>query len=143
MGVYDTRLEPVKPTRLFVDAMNEAQWRERNFFSVRNNQAQSGFNDSVLIQLIQSKIDHPEVVGAYRPETEQWSCPKDAQEVAEYFDEKGAHRGMPYGFPALSDAEFETLKRWIAQGAQGPTPQEQQELTTPSAEAAKQIARFV
>ncbi len=142
MGVYDTRLEPVKPTRLFVDAMNEAQWRKRDFFSVRTNAAEGSFNDSILIQLIQSKIDHPEVVGAYRPETEKWSCPKDAQEVAEYFDEKGAHRGMPYGFPALSDAEFEILKRWIAQGANGPTPKEQQALQTPSEEAARQIARW-
>ncbi|MBN2894884.1 MAG: fatty acid cis/trans isomerase [Campylobacterales bacterium] len=142
MGVYDTRLEPVRPTRLFVDAMNEAQWRERDFFSVRTNTAAGSFNDSLLIQLIQAKIDHPEVVGEYRPETEVWSCPKDAQEVAEYFDEKGAHRGMPYGFPALSDAEFDVLKRWIEQGANGPTPQEQQQLITPSEEAAKQIARW-
>ncbi len=132
MKVYDTRLLAAEPTRLFFDAQNEAQWRKRDFFSVIQNDLNQSYNNSVMMQMLQMRDKYPETVGEYRPETEQWSCPQNADEVAEYFDEKGNHRGMPYGFPALKPDEFKTLKAWIAQGAKGPTPQQEKQLKTPS-----------
>ncbi len=142
MGVYDTRLEPVEPTRLFFDAQTKAQWRKRDFYSVIQNDLNQSHNNSVMLQMLQMKAKYPEAVGEYRPETETWSCPKNSDELAEFFDEKGNHRGMPYGFPALKSEEFMTLKAWVAQGAFGPTYPQDKALKTPSQEVAPSIAKW-
>ena len=35
---------------------------------------------------------------------------------------------MPFGFPPLKNEEFNTVVGWLSQGAQGPTPEQQQEI---------------
>jgi len=49
---------------------------------------------------------------------------------------------MPYGFPTITDSEYKTLSTWLAQGAKGPTPQEQKKLITPSKEAQIEIDKW-
>jgi hypothetical protein len=141
-GIYDTRLRPTNPTRLFVDAMDTKEWREKGFFSLTTNSAKENYDNSVMMQMIEKKVEFPEVVGEYRPETEDLICPQNEKEIAEYFDKKGAHRGMPYGFPALSDDEVLVLKAWISGGANGPTDKEQNQLTTPNDEDLEHIKKW-
>ncbi|WP_345990314.1 fatty acid cis/trans isomerase [Sulfurimonas sp. HSL1-2] len=125
-AVYDSeRLTAVHPTRLFVDADSAEQWHEDyGFFSVTASSASGRFNDSTLISLLEAKRRLPHMAGEYRPENDELTCPKDHDELEEYLDEY-PDRGMPYGFPPLTTAEYTTLSQWIQQGARGPGSEEQ------------------
>ena len=112
--VYANRLSADDPTRLFVDASNEKQWREKGFFSVTNNLENE--NKSIMMQYLNQKMNNPLNIGKYSPETDELSCVKDKKELEEYFD-KNPHKGMPYGFPALSKKEYNLLMTWLKQGA--------------------------
>ncbi len=135
------RLSAQEQSRLFIDAHDEEGWRKKDFFSVTDNNAVEGFNDSIMMHLLQEKVNNPKIEGEYRPETEELICSRNQEEVGEYLEKK-EHRGMPYGFPAMSDKEFSTLKNWLAQGAHGPSEAEIKAYKTPSKEAAKSIAKW-
>jgi len=49
---------------------------------------------------------------------------------------------MPFGFPAISAAEYETIAAWLEQGAAGPSPEQQADLTAPSRAAAAEIRKW-
>ena len=49
---------------------------------------------------------------------------------------------MPFGFPAIEDSQFELLATWLQQGATGPSPDEQSQLTSPSPAAAAEIEKW-
>lgn len=138
--VYDgARLDAANPTRLFIDAHTAEAWhRHHGFYSVTANRMRAGFNDSTLISLLDAKRRVPHSTGAYRPEYDELTCPKDHDEVENYLD---AHpeRGMPYGFPPLSKKEFDTIAQWLQQGAQGPSAAQEAALKAPSAAAQPQI----
>ena len=141
-AVYDaTRISPVSPTRLFVDASTAEEWRKKGFFSVTQNSFSKEFSDSTLAYLLREKQNYPKMNGSYAPEDEKLICPQNAEEVSKYFDKKD-HRGMPYGFPALSKEEHQTLMAWIEQGTKGPNQEEQKTLTTPSASASAMIQKW-
>lgn len=123
--VYDgTRLIAANLTRLFEDAHSTAQWREKGFYPVlneRENSPQANLDASVLYNMLRLKRDNP--VPAEYPlpgsfdfslDREQ-SCPK-IEEFAKYEKEHPLW-GMPFGMQAVSDAEFNTLKRWIERGS--------------------------
>jgi len=112
--VYANRLSAEDPTRLFTDAINEEQWREKGFFSVTKNLENE--NKSIMMQYLNQKMNNPLSIGEYSPETDELSCVKDKKELEEYFDEN-PHKGMPYGFPALSKKEYNLLMTWLKQGA--------------------------
>jgi len=141
--VYDaTRLSAIDPTRLFVDAKNTEEWREKGFYSLtQNTESNTSSNDSIMIHLLHDKKMNPDVIGEYDPEHDDLTCPKDKQELANYLDEKPNH-GMPYGFPALTGKEYNTLVQWLQQGAKGPSISEQKKLTTPSSVAANEIKKW-
>lgn len=138
--VYDAeRLGAADPTRLFIDADSAQAWhRDHGFYSVTRNGAEGRFNNSTLISLLEAKRQRPHAPGAYRPETDEQSCPKNHDEVEAFLDEY-PERGMPYGFPPLTRQEFDTIAQWLQQGAQGPTGAQQQKLTAPSPAAQRQI----
>ena len=46
--IYANRITADDPTRLFVDATNEKEWREKGFFSVMNQFENS--NESIMMQ---------------------------------------------------------------------------------------------
>jgi hypothetical protein len=131
--VYDAmRLKAMDPTRLFIDAKTTKEWRKKDFYSLTQNfDANTSYNDSIMIHMLYDKKIHPEVVGSYRPETDELICPRNKEEMGKYLEDKPNH-GMPYGFPAIKDREYNTLAQWLAQGAKGPTPTQQNKLTTPS-----------
>jgi len=141
--VYNaTRLSAIDPTRLFIDAQTTEEWRKKEFASVTKSK-DSNFtsNDSIMMHLLYDKKMNPDVIGDYSPEHDSLTCPQDKGELEEYIADKPNH-GMPYGFPAISQKDYVTLSSWLLQGANGPTPQEQLKLETPSKNAALEIKKW-
>jgi len=116
--VYANRLSADDPTRLFIDAASEKQWREKGFFSVTQNLENQ--NKSIMMQYLNQKMNNPLNIGEYSPETDELSCVKDTKELEEYFD-KNPHKGMPYGFPSLTKEEYNLLMTWLKQGSKNDT----------------------
>lgn len=112
--IYANRLRADNPTRLFIDATSEKEWREKGFFSVVDFLEDS--NESIMMQYLFQKQTNPLNIGEYSPETDKLSCVKNKDELAKYFDEN-PHKGMPYGFPALKKEEYNLLMTWLKQGA--------------------------
>jgi len=123
--VYDgTRLIAANLTRLFEDAHTNAQWRGKGFYPVlneRENSPQANLEGSVLYNMLRLKRENPLPVQYPLSESfdfslnREQSCPK----IEEFADLEEEHPlwGMPFGMPAVSDREFDTLKRWIEQGS--------------------------
>jgi len=129
-AVYNaTRLSTMDPTRLFIDAQTTKEWRKKNFFTVTENQAQPGYNNSIMLQLLNHKIKNPVSRGEYHSEANDLTCSETDIELGGYL-EKHPNNGMPFGFPPLTDKEFEIISGWLFQGAKGPDTQEQQVLTS-------------
>jgi hypothetical protein len=141
-AIYNAaRLKSMDPTRLFTDAMNTEEWREKDFFSVTDNTAPDNSNNSILLQLVSHKMENPVSTGDYYPEAGDITCAENEKQLAGYL-EKHPNRGMPFGFPPLKQKEFETVAGWLIQGAQGPTPEQQKKLSTAPAADEKVIARW-
>ena len=132
------RVTDQAPTRLFIDASTTAGWREKGFHSVTQRTGDAPEDQPVMAYLLDDKRRNPVPEGRYQAEATDLSCAADTREVRSFLA-KHPGRGMPFGFPALSEDEHRTLAIWLEQGAQGPSPEEQAALTAPSAAAAAQI----
>lgn len=132
IDMYGRRLQAIEPTRLFIDARSEEAWRQRGFYSITDVLKETP-QTSIMGHVLNQKLHYPENVGSYDPENDELSCSENAEELREYFDDN-PHRGMPYGMPALTRAEHDTLSTWLARGALGKdmqpkiTPQLSQEI---------------
>lgn len=113
-SIYENRLNADDPTRLFIDAVNEKDWRGKGFFSVTDKS--NNTNESTMMQYLFQKDKNPLNIGLYSPETDELTCAKDKDELAEFFNDN-PHKGMPYGFPALEKKEYNLLMTWLKQGA--------------------------
>lgn len=113
-SIYENRIKADEPTRLFIDAVNEKQWRGKGFFSVLDYMEES--NESIMMQYLFQKTKNPLNIGTYSPESDKLTCVKDKEELTDFFDEN-PHKGMPYGFPALKKQEYNLLMTWLKQGA--------------------------
>ena len=111
-SIYENRLKAITPSRLFVDALNEKQWREKNFYSVSDTLEDS--QSSIMIELLEQKQNNPLNKGTYSPETDELSCIQNKNELNDYLEEKPYH-GMPYGFPVISQKEHNLLTSWLKQ----------------------------
>ncbi len=146
-AVYDaSRLQTMAPTRLFVDAESTAQWREKGFFSVTSGssagEGDCGGRQSALFQLLALKRQNPLRHGdSFSPETDTLSCPQSESELGTYL-RKHPNRGMPYGFPPLSEEQFQLIAGWLAQGAPGPTAAQQAALAAIPAGDQVEITRW-
>jgi hypothetical protein len=130
--VYATRLVAVEPARLFTDADRNAAWRGKGFYPVLNERAPSAEANragSVIYRMLALKRAHGLPAGAVLPAQafdfaldRAQQCP--SIEEMDRFEEKFPLWGMPYGLPALSAREHDTLTRWIEAGAPdtGPAP---------------------
>ncbi len=140
--VYNaTRLSTMDPTRLFIDAQTTEQWRQKDFHTVTESNAGEGFNNSLMLQILSHKMKKPEVKGTYKSEADVLTCSATSIELDEYLT-KHPNNGMPFGFPPLKQEEFELVAGWLAQGAKGPTPDEQERLVTPQKSDALQITKW-
>lgn len=123
--IYDyERLKAVEPTRLFIDETSTQAWRNKEFFPVINEQnptPENNISNSLIAKLLQLKRNHP------LPETgklpadialdleRSLQCPKPDE--FNTYQKKHPRWGMPYGLPALSQAQETTLMTWLKQGA--------------------------
>jgi len=127
--VYDgSRLTEAEPTRLFIDAMTTAEWRNKNFTSVLYEKNDGQANDpiknlenSVLYHMLRLKQLEPQARTGKLDNSfdlsldRKQSCPT-LDEFGDYANDhpKG---GMPYAMPNLPRDEYKKLVYWIAQGA--------------------------
>ncbi len=128
--VYDaTRIVPMQPTRLFVDARSTGEWRSRGFHPVLNEGKQSPENNlknSVLYHLLRLKQQHPQPGTDLLPDSftlelnREQTCPT-LESVGDFAQEHPLW-GMPYAMPDLPKQEYRTLVSWLAQGAPTPAP---------------------
>lgn len=129
------------PSRLLVDAKNTKEWRDKKFSSVTDSKSQKGTNNSILLHLLNHKMNNPKIIGDYFSESDKLKCSKDVDELAEFLDDN-PNQGMPFGFPALKKDEFETIAAWLDQGATPPTKDENIAMRKPSEIAQKEIDKF-
>ncbi len=141
-AVYNsTRLTTMDPTRLFIDAQTTEEWRKKDFHTVTESSSSDGFNNSLMLQILSHKMKNPEVKGEYFSEAVDVTCSATSIELNNYLT-KHPNNGMPFGFPPLEQQEFELIAGWLAQGAGGPSPAEQEKLTTPLDDDAVQISKW-
>ena len=136
-----TRLRVQQPTRLGFDATTTEGWRELGFFSLTENDAAPGSNDSIMMQLLAAKRREPVSEGNFFPNATDLTCAATRGELGNFLA-RHPQRGMPFGFPALTDREYDVLASWLAAGAPGPSAEEQARLTTPSKAVARRIREW-
>ncbi|MFT5729169.1 MAG: hypothetical protein ACI8PB_003332 [Desulforhopalus sp.] len=117
------RLKTMDPSRLLMDAHSESEWREKGFFTVKQEQSQE-YTDSMMYMLLDHKRIAPAVRGEYYSEATDLTCSENKSELKSYL-KKHPNRGMPFGFPPLTQQEFNTVAGWLSQGAHGPSAEEQ------------------
>jgi hypothetical protein len=135
--VYDAaRLIAAEPTRLFLDAQSNAEWRSKGFQPVLNERAMTpdaNRQASVLYRLLKLKQAHPLPAGGPLPDGQfdfsidrSQSCP--AIENLDAFEDKHPDWGMPFGLPGLAEREHNTLAHWVEAGApyRSPAPLSQE-----------------
>ena len=125
--VYDgARIKAASPTRLFIDANQTSEWREKGFNPVvrdKPTSSEENLRDSVMYQLLRLKERHPQArVGKLSEEFtldlgREQTCP--TQQDVRKFSREHPQWGMPYAMPNLTKEEYRTLVQWIAQGAHG------------------------
>jgi len=127
-SVYNSeRLIEEVPTRLFVDAHTEEEWRKKGFHSVLNDEtsadkdnAENNLRNSVLYKMLRLKQLNPQPkVGMINDSFDlrlgrKQSCPTN-NKFGEY-ENKFPTQGMPFAMPNLSDEEYHVLVKWISQG---------------------------
>jgi hypothetical protein len=117
------RLKTMDPSRLLIDAHTENEWREKGFVSVKQQQSQE-YTDSLMYMILDHKRIAPKVSGEYYSEATDLTCSENKSELQDYL-KKHPNRGMPFGFPPLTQQEFNTMAGWLSQGAHGPSSEEQ------------------
>ncbi len=123
--VYDAaRLREAPTTRLFVDAQTPSAWRSLDFHPVLNERAatpEGNLSGSVLFRMLELKRRHPLPDAPVLPKSFEFSLDRSQQcariEEFDRFERDHPQWGMPFGLPALSDAEHATLVRWLELGA--------------------------
>jgi hypothetical protein len=139
VAVYNgTRTQAQATTRLFVDAHGAAAWQRKGFFSVLDQQ---GSQAGLLARMLELGHQQPFAANSKLPAeldigiTRLNQCPLP-QEFAE-FARNNPQAGMPFAVTGLSEADYQTLQRWLEQGA----TVDQQVLQASAAEA-QQIATW-
>jgi hypothetical protein len=123
--VYNgSRLLAANMSRLFEDANTTDEWRNKEFYPVLNERMQNksaNLEGSVLYQMLDLKRKHPLPTADILPDSFDFSLDRDQQcpkiETFDQYEKDYPLWGMPYGLPALKDAEFNTIKQWLEDGA--------------------------
>jgi hypothetical protein len=136
--VYDSaRLSDMAPTRLFIDASTTAEWRDKGFYPVLNEQGgplENNLEYSLLYNMIrlgreQQLPPHsavPEHIQLGLQRKNECSLPAEFDKYAQ----KKPLQGMPLAITGLNDGEYEILQQWIREGAvidEKPSPLLQEE----------------
>lgn len=138
---HSSRLRSMDPSRLLVDAHSEEQWRKKGFFSITESGPDADYQDSLVFLLMDHKRVRPGISGDYFPEADDLTCAENSSDLDSYF-RKHPNGGMPFGFPPLKKAEFDTVVGWLSQGVQGPSPEQQAELKAVPAADLRMMRRW-
>lgn len=128
--VYDgSRLLAENLTRLFIDGSSTDEWRRKDFYPVLNEAAQdpaTNLAGSSLFGMLQLKREHPLPASGPLREGFDFSIDRaqSCSRIETFSDYARANPqgGMPYGMPAIDEAHFQTIKRWLETGAKVATP---------------------
>lgn len=123
--VYNgTRLMADDLSRLFIDARSADEWRQRNFYPVLNEYRQdvsANLQASSLYRMLELKRRHPLPAQGPLPSSFDFSLDRAQQcprvEAFDQFANDFPLWGMPFGFPAIDDSDFNRIKRWLETGA--------------------------
>lgn len=119
-AVYSgTRTEAMKPTRLGVDELTLAGWRERGFYSVL--QADTEQSQSLLQGMITLAKQFPFPPNSKLPDTIALGMARENHCVSEEklpdYARDHPLEGMPFATTGLTDQEYSLLAGWLNQGA--------------------------
>ncbi|UTW07941.1 fatty acid cis/trans isomerase [Pseudomonas benzenivorans] len=119
LPVYDgVRTEAQATTRLFLDAHGADAWRREGFFSVLERQ---GSHAALMTRMLELGHGEPLPVNAKLPEALEIGIKRDNQcplpEAFAGFAADNPQAGMPFAVTGLTDADYQTLQRWLAEGA--------------------------
>nr|WP_256353966.1 MULTISPECIES: fatty acid cis/trans isomerase [unclassified Variovorax] len=143
--VYDaTRLRAAQPSRMYVDADKTSEWRALDFFAVLNEHAvqtpEANRTAGLMHRLLALKQAHPGptegVVGGGLDFSLERAASCPAGEEIDRYERNTPMAGMPFGLPALSTTENDTLTRWLAEGAPAVAP------SAPTALAMQRVAQW-
>jgi len=132
------RSQAVTPTRLFYDASGPAAWHKLGFNSVLDNQ---GSQAALMARMLELGHARPLVPNAKIPDdivlglNRDNLCPLPGEFDA--YAKAHPQEGMPLAVTGLTAGQYQTLQRWLAQGA----PVEHDPVR-PSAKEAAQIAEW-
>ena len=135
--VYDGgRSKAEAPTRLFLDASGSDAWRRKGFYSVLDAQGSQAALMARMLELghatpLQPNAKLPEEIALGLNRTNICPLPGEFDGYARSHPKEG----MPLAVTGLTDAQYQTLQRWLAAGA----PVEQNPIM-PSAREAAQVA---
>ena len=128
--VYNgARLLQAKYVSPFADAFSTKEWRERDFYPVLNegsDRDNANTEGSLIYKFLELKNKHPMPNQAFLPKeitlelNRKQQCPTIYQFTE--FSKKFSLWGMPYGLPAISDDEQNTIFSWLKAGS--PIPSE-------------------
>jgi len=123
--VYDgTRLRSAALTRLYEDNHSLAQWRERGFFPVLDEENP---REGTLFRMLALKEEYASATSGPLPERFDFSLDRDhacprPDEIDTYSQER-PFQGMPYGLPGLDAERQAALVTWLESGAPGVVPE--------------------
>ncbi|MCO6057369.1 fatty acid cis/trans isomerase [Pseudomonas sp. MOB-449] len=139
LPVYDGgRTRAQDPTRLYFDAHGTEAWQRKGFHSVLEA---NGAQAALMARMLELGRSNPPEPNARLPAdldisiNRQNQCPLPGE-----FDDyarKHAQAGMPFAVTGLSEAEHQTLQRWLAGGAKV-----DEQAVQPNAEEIRQIAEW-
>lgn len=121
---HSTRLSAAPTTRLFEDAHSVSGWREKGFYAVLNERAETAEANreaGVMYRMLALKEKNPLPDGKLLPASfdlslaREQSCAKD--ETFSQFSREHPLWGMPFALPGLPEKEQKVLKKWLEQGA--------------------------
>jgi len=123
------RLLEAPLTRLGIDAQTTREWRDKGFHPVLNERDQTQANElgaSVLYRMLALKSRNPLPAGILPKKMFDFSISR-AQTCSTLtkmpkYERDHPQWGMPFGMPALTSAQLQTVTTWLSAGAktQGP-----------------------
>jgi hypothetical protein len=108
--VYNaSRQKAQSPSRMFIDAQTTEQWREKGFYSVKEEK-----EDSIFLNYLAKPNSNRNKPTA---EPQHSNTCYNQNEQSRLVQSNQSHLSMPYGLPALADTDYNKIVTWIKQGA--------------------------
>ena len=120
---HGDRLLADAPSRLFIDAQSPGEWRTKDFYPVLDEISPNNdeLNHSVMASMLALKQSYPSAPD--KPLGDHFEFDINREMQCPTIDEFPAYQqdhpqwGMPYGLPALTDDEHDTVMNWLMAGA--------------------------